>query len=103
MLIALAVLVGGGYLAATTGMSALKDRFSPPPDYTGAGSGKVLVEVKDGDNASDIAATLKDKDVVKSIGGVHRRGPRRTPTRWASRSASTSSRSRCRRSPRWTC
>jgi peptidoglycan lytic transglycosylase G len=67
VLIALAVLVGGGYFAATTGMSALKERFSPPPDYTGEGSGAVLVEVKDGDNASDIAATLKDKDVVKSI------------------------------------
>ena len=43
MLIALAVLVGGGYFAATTGLSAIRERFSPPPDYTGAGSGKVLV------------------------------------------------------------
>jgi UPF0755 protein len=67
VLIALAVHVGGGYLAATAGVGALRDRFSPPPDYTGAGSGKVLVEVKDGDNASDIAATLQGKDVVKSI------------------------------------
>lgn len=67
MLIALAVLVGGGYFAATTGMSALRERFSPPPDYSGDGSGSVLVEVKDGDNASDIAATLEEKDVVKSV------------------------------------
>ena len=67
VLIALAVLVGGGYFAATTGMSALRERFSPPPDYSGDGSGSVLVEVQDGDNASDIAATLEEKDVVKSI------------------------------------
>jgi UPF0755 protein len=67
VLIALAVLVGGGYVAATKGMDLIRDRFSPPPDYTGAGTGTVLVEVKEGQNASDIAATLKDKDVVKSI------------------------------------
>jgi len=67
VLIALAVLAGGGYLAYSFGMTALKDRFSAPEDYEGAGSGQVLVEVKEGDAASDIGATLKDKDVVKSI------------------------------------
>ncbi len=67
MLLVLAVLVGGGYFAVTAGMAAFRERFSPPPDYSGAGTGSVLVEVKDGDNASDIAATLKEKDVVKSI------------------------------------
>jgi UPF0755 protein len=67
VLIALVVLVGGGYFAATTGMSALRERFSPPPDYTGAGSGSVLVEVHDGDSSSDIAVTLEEKDVVKSV------------------------------------
>src|SRR3954469_15026613 len=41
-------------------------RAPPPADYAGSGSGKVLVEVKDGDNATDIAGTLKTKDVVKS-------------------------------------
>lgn len=66
-LVALAVLLGAGYFAATVGYHALKERFSPPPDYAGTGSGSVLVEVKDGDNASDIAATLKKKDVVKSV------------------------------------
>ncbi len=67
VLIALGVLVGGGYLAYSFGMTALKDRFSAPEDYDGEGSGQVLVEVKEGDAASDIGATLKDKDVVKSV------------------------------------
>lgn len=67
MLVVLAVLGGGGYFAVTAGMDAFRERFSPPPDYSGTGTGTVLVEVKEGENASDIAATLKEKDVVKSI------------------------------------
>ena len=66
-MLALAVLLGGGYLAYSFGVSALKDRLSPPEDYSGAGSGKVLVEVKEGDSSSDIASTLVKKDVVKSF------------------------------------
>jgi UPF0755 protein len=66
VLLALVVLLGGGYLAYSYGMGALKEKLSPPPDYRGAGSGRVLVEVRDGDAASDIAATLQGKGVVKS-------------------------------------
>jgi peptidoglycan lytic transglycosylase G len=68
VLLALVVVVGGGYVAYSFGVSALKDKLSPPADYSGSGSGKVLVEVKDGDAATDIAATLVSKDVVKSVG-----------------------------------
>lgn len=67
VLVALAVLVGSGYVAYSYGMTALKDKLSPPPDYTGTGTGQVLVEVRDGDAASDIGATLVDKGVVKSL------------------------------------
>jgi len=67
VLVALAVLVGGGYLAYSYGLSALKDRLSGPEDYTGAGTGQVVVEVKDGDAATDIGTTLVDKGVVKSV------------------------------------
>ena len=67
VLVALAVLVGGGYLAYSYGLSALKDKLSGPEDYSGSGTGQVLVEVRDGDAASDIAATLHDKGVVKSV------------------------------------
>jgi UPF0755 protein len=67
VLIALAVLVGGGFAAYSFGVSALKDRFSSPEDYSGTGSGKVLVEVKEGEAAVDIGRTLVAKDVVKSL------------------------------------
>jgi UPF0755 protein len=66
VLVVLLILGGGGYLAYNLGSDALKDRFSGPEDYTGGGTGSVLVEVKEGDAASDIAATLVEKDVVKS-------------------------------------
>ncbi len=66
VLVVIAVLGGGAYLAYTLGVDALKDRLSGPEDYAGAGTGSVVVEVKDGDAASDIAVTLVDKDVVKS-------------------------------------
>lgn len=67
VLVALAVLVGGAYFAFDTAMSALRDRFDPAPDYSGTGSGSVVVEVRSGDNASDIARTLVEQDVVKSV------------------------------------
>jgi UPF0755 protein len=66
VLIALAVLVGGGYLAVSYGVDALQSRLSPPEDYEGSGTGRVLVEVRQGEAASDIAATLVDQGVVKS-------------------------------------
>jgi UPF0755 protein len=67
VLIALAILAGGAYFAYDRGMEALRDRFDPAPDYTGTGTGTVVVEVQDGDNATDIANTLVGQDVVKSV------------------------------------
>ena len=64
--LALAVLLGGGYFAYSFGVSALRDRLAPPEDYSGAGSGRVLVQVRSGDAATDIAATLQRRGVVKS-------------------------------------
>jgi UPF0755 protein len=66
VVLALAVLLGGGYVAYSFGLSALRDRLAPPADYSGSGSGRVLVEVRSGDAASDIAATLRSKGVVQS-------------------------------------
>ena len=66
VVLALAVLVGGGYVAYSFGIGALRDTLAPPADYSGTGTGKVLVEVKKGDTSVDIATTLKDKGVVKS-------------------------------------
>ena len=42
--LALAVLLGGGYFAYDKGVSALRERFEPAPDYKGTGSGSVLIE-----------------------------------------------------------
>ena len=79
VLIALAVLLGGGFAVYSYGLSALKERLSPPPDYSGSGAGKVLVRIKEGDTSSDIATTLDRLDVVKSAEAftdAARRNPR---------------------------
>ncbi len=67
VILALAVLVGGGYLLASAGVSALQDALASPEDYEGPGTGTVLFEVQEGDTSSDIARGLVDKDVVKSV------------------------------------
>lgn len=67
LLILLAVLAGGLYWGASTGIEALRDRFSDPEDFAGPGSGTVLVEVREGENATDIGAGLVDKGVVASL------------------------------------
>jgi UPF0755 protein len=66
VLIALGILVGGGYIAYTLGLEALKERFGPAADYAGPGNGSVVVEVAEGDTAADIGRTLLRHDVVKS-------------------------------------
>jgi UPF0755 protein len=66
VLLAVVVLAGGAYFAFSAGVEALRDRFSPPEDYAGPGTGSVVIEVHEGDAASDIAATLVAHDVVKS-------------------------------------
>jgi UPF0755 protein len=66
VLVAAAILVGGGLLAYHYGLGALKDFFRPPPDYKGAGSGRVLVQVRGGDTAPDIGRTLLVRQVVRS-------------------------------------
>lgn len=67
VLVAFAVLAGGAFFAYDRGAAALRHWMSPPPDYSGSGSGTVLVEVHDGDGASDIGSTLKNDGVVKSV------------------------------------
>ena len=67
VVLAFAVLAAGAYFAYDQGMTLLRERLEPAPDYSGAGSGSVVVEVQSGDNASDIAVTLVEEDVVKSV------------------------------------
>ncbi|MGI8522545.1 MAG: endolytic transglycosylase MltG [Nocardioides sp.] len=69
VLVALAVLGGGGYVVATKGTSFLRDHlsFSSAPDYPGPGRGKLTFEVKQGDTVGAIGRALKAKGVVKSV------------------------------------
>lgn len=67
VLLALAVVVAIAVFGYTHAVSALKDRLSPPADYAGEGSGRVVVEVDQGDVAADIGSTLKAKGVVESV------------------------------------
>ncbi len=66
VLVAAAVLVGGAFFAFSAGVDALSNWFDPPEDYSGDGTGSVLIEVEEGAAAGDIAETLAAEDVVKS-------------------------------------
>lgn len=65
-MLAIIVLIGGIGAAGFYGYTWVRDVMTPD-DYTGQGSGEVVVEIKDGQNASDIAQTLQDQGVVKSV------------------------------------
>ncbi len=67
VLVALALLAGGAYFAVSKGVQAISDRLGGPEDYPGPGTGKVVVEVHEGDTGADIGNTLKAKGVVKSV------------------------------------
>ena len=67
MLVALGLLVGGGYFAVTKGVDGIKGLFADPEDYPGPGTGQVLVEVQEGDSGGEIGNMLKDMGVVKSV------------------------------------
>jgi UPF0755 protein len=71
VLVALVILGGLGYLAYSMGFHALKERFAPPPDFTGSGHGTVVVQVKQGEAATQIGSTLVAKGVVKSADAFH--------------------------------
>lgn len=67
VLVAVAVLAAIGYAVFAFGLSALKSRLASAPDYPGPGHGRVVVQVKKGQDAAQIGNTLKDKGVVKSV------------------------------------
>lgn len=61
VLVLVLFLGGVGYI----GFSRLRD-YLHPPDYTGAGTGRVTVNVHKGDTAVDIGGTLQHAGVVRS-------------------------------------
>ncbi|MCW2766331.1 MAG: mltG [Nocardioides sp.] len=67
VIVALAILVGGIYVAATKGVDAIQAQFSSAQDYAGPGRGKVTFEVHEGDSVTAIGRNLKDVGVVSSV------------------------------------
>ncbi|MFD3520691.1 endolytic transglycosylase MltG [Streptomyces sp. NPDC058653] len=55
---------GGGYYA----YQFWQERFGPPPDFAGAGTGSVQVEIPQGAGLSEMGNLLKASGVVKSAG-----------------------------------
>lgn len=65
LLLVLVVLVGlayGGY----RGVEVVRDALGGPEDYSGSGTGEVVVEIPSGATGQDIARILADADVVAS-------------------------------------
>ncbi|HET9872112.1 MAG TPA: endolytic transglycosylase MltG [Propionibacteriaceae bacterium] len=65
VLIALAVLVGGGYFAYDRARGYLTT-LGEIPDYTGAGKGRITITVPEGASVDDIGGILVENDVIKS-------------------------------------
>ncbi len=67
VLVALAIILGGGYYAVTRGIDAISDRFASAEDYAGPGRGSVTFEVQEGDSVAAIGRGLKAQGVVASV------------------------------------
>ncbi|MCU1692954.1 MAG: putative periplasmic solute-binding protein [Frankiales bacterium] len=66
LVLALVVIVALLVAAAAVAKTLLQ-RDPEAPDYPGTGTGKVVVQVKPGDNLSAVGSTLLDKGVVRSV------------------------------------
>ena len=67
MLVALALLVGGGWVLVRPLLSP-DDGPTTITDYPGPGHGEVQVVISEGDSGADIAATLTEENVVATAG-----------------------------------
>ncbi len=70
-LLVVGALVAGAVLGFGKGKDALEGLFSAP-DYEGAGTGTVVVEITKGQATASIADTLEKKEVVKSARAFER-------------------------------
>ncbi|KQV22797.1 MULTISPECIES: endolytic transglycosylase MltG [unclassified Kitasatospora] len=61
------VLLGGVAGAGWWGYGFYQEHFGPPPDFTGAGTGSVQVEIKPDSVGGTMGRVLKDAGVVKSV------------------------------------
>ncbi|TQL68305.1 UPF0755 protein [Nocardioides albertanoniae] len=67
VLVALAVILGGVYVAGDRAIDYIKDKVAPPADYAGPGTDPVSFEVHQGDSVSAVGRNLKDAGVVESV------------------------------------
>ena len=66
VLLALAVLVVGGFLVYDQGKALISD-FGETPDYTGRGVAPITVTIPAGATLDQIGGVLKEADVIKSV------------------------------------
>ncbi|MGI3783453.1 MAG: endolytic transglycosylase MltG [Janthinobacterium lividum] len=66
VLLALAVLVVGGFLVYDQGRSLIAN-FGETPDYKGSGVAPITVTIPAGATLDEIGGVLKDDDVIKSV------------------------------------
>lgn len=66
VLVLVALLGGAGYFGVQKGRAALDARFGGGEDYSGSGTGTVVVQVKEGQTARQIGQTLVAQQVVAS-------------------------------------
>ncbi len=67
VVVALAVLAGGFYVAITKGVDFISDQFSSAEDFSGPGTGEVTFEVDEGDTIAEMGRDLKADGVVASV------------------------------------
>lgn len=62
----LAALAAGAFFFLQAPVTAFLERFQPPEDYAGAGTGEVVFMINEGDGGEAIAANLEEQDIVAS-------------------------------------
>ncbi len=66
LLLVLALILVGAYFGGGWALDKVRDLAGSDPDYSGAGTGTVVVEIEEGDTSAAIGRTLEEADVVKS-------------------------------------
>lgn len=66
LLLVLALILVGAYFGGGWALDKVRDLAGSAPDYSGAGTGTVVVEIQEGDTSSVIGRTLEAAGVVKS-------------------------------------
>lgn len=67
VVVVLALVLGGLYLGVSKGVDWVQDQFGEAEDFSGPGTGEVVVEVAAGDTATAIGRSLKEAGVVASV------------------------------------